>query len=179
MSLPGICTAVFILCFLAGALAANLRFTDETMWIGFLSENEWMRFADSSGNIREFLLFAVRNRLIPWALLVLLGCFPWGRIYGAAWSGWIGASGGILFAAMILRHGAKGILFMGALCLPQAVLYVCAVLLQLYLIRFFVRERNRRGIGMYIVCSLLFSAVFAAGVFAEYYINPLVLEWIG
>ena len=188
ITLPGISACVFFGCFLIGVFAANLCLSDEALWIGFVNENNLLQFTRGQQEVSAFFAFALRYRLIPWILLMVLGYFSWGGAVCTAWIGWIGVSGGFLFASMIQRHGAKGILLMGGMGLPQYVLYAAAYIIFIHLVWAFHREKKMRRaelllsgnkkkyVWIYFLFVILVSGVFILGIMTEYYVNPIILE---
>lgn len=179
ITLPRICACIFFGCFFFGVLTANLGFSDEALWIGFVNENNIRQFSPEQQEIGDFLEFALRSRLIPWIILMVCGIFSWGSAVCGAWTGWLGISGGFLLAALIQRHGIRGILIMGGMGFPQYIIYAAAYIILLKLIWIFRKEKkkshSKRNLGIYILFSVIISAVFCLGILAEYYINPMIL----
>lgn len=188
--MPGICVCVFFGCFLCGVLSANLRLSDEALWIGFVNENHLLQYTRTAGSVREFLFFAFRYRLIPWIVLILSGAFAWGRVLCGAWFGWMGFSGGFVFAALLSRHGAKGILLMGGLGFPHIFIYLFTYAILAKLIWIFSRDKKvrkaesfysaylKKYIIMYYLLASLLTGIFLLGAMGEYYIQPYLLEWM-
>lgn len=187
ITLPRICACIFFGCFFLGVLAANLRFSDEALWIGFINENNIRQFLAERQEIRDFLEFALHSRLIPWIILTVCGIFFWGSAVCSMWFGWLGFSGGFLFAALIQRHGLKGILIMGGMGFPQYLIYAAAYIILLKLIWLYRKEKKsntdilnpkseKKNLGIYVLFSILITAIFSLGIMAEYYINPLILK---
>lgn len=186
--MPGICVCVFFGCFLCGVLSANLRLSDEALWIGFVNENHLLQYTRTAGSVREFLFFAFRYRLIPWIVLILSGVFVWGRVFCGAWFGWMGFSDGFVFAALLSRHGAKGILLMGGLGFPHIPIYLFAYAVLAKLIWIISRERKirktdvfyvahqKKYIAIYYLLTALLTGIFLLGVMTEYYVQPWLLE---
>lgn len=187
ITLPRICACIFFGFFLFGALMANLGFADQSLWIGFIHENSLRQFERGQQGVWEFLDFALRHRLIPWALLVALGLLSWGQPFFPAWFGWLGCSGGFLSASLIRRHGIKGILLMGGMGTPQYLIYAAAYIVLTQLAWAFQKQMKIRGAGfgksksrakyraIYLLFSALASGIFILGIFAEYYVNPFIL----
>ncbi len=187
ITLPRICACIFFGCFFLGVLLANLGFSDEALWVGFINENNIRQFSMEQQDIRDFLEFALGSRLIPWIIVTVCGIFFWGSAVCGLWLGWLGVSGGFLLAALIQRHGLKGILIMGGMGFPQYLIYAAAYIILLKLIWIYRKEKkkstdilnsksSKKNIGIYVLFSILITAVFSFGILAEYYINPFVLK---
>lgn len=176
---PKICACIFFGCLFMGVLAANLGLSDEALWVGFVNENNIRQFSAEQRDLGEFIEFALRSRLIPWIIIVVCGIFFWGSAVCGLWFGWIGFSGGFLLAALIQRHGIRGILLMGGMGFPQYIIYAAAYIILLKLISIFQREKkkanSKKNVGIYILFSVFISVVFCLGILTEYYINPLIL----
>lgn len=179
ITLPRICACIFFGCFFMGVLAANLGLSDEALWVGFVNENNIRQFFAGQQDLRDFIEFALHSRLIPWVIIVVSGIFFWGRALCGLWFGWLGFSGGFLLAALIQRHGIRGILIMGGMGFPQYIIYAVAYIVLLKLIRIFQKEKketnSKKNLGIYILFSVIISAIFCLGILTEYYINPLIL----
>lgn len=182
ITLPRICACIFFGCFFFGVLAANLGLTDEALWIGFVNENNIRQFSMEHREIGDFLEFALRSRLIPWLVIVICGIFFWGSTVCSLWLGWLGFSGGFLLAALIQRHGLKGILIMGGMCLPHYLIYGAAYIILLKLIWIFHREKKQahapKNLGIYVLLSAVITAIFILGMLTEFYVNTFILKMI-
>lgn len=188
ITLPKLCACIFCGCFFFGVLMANLRFSDEALWIGFINENHIRQFSAVRQEISYFLKFALRSRLIPWIVTTVGGAFFWGSAVCGLWFGWLGVSGGFLLAALIQRHGLKGILIMCGMGFPQYLIYAASYIILLKLIRIYRKEKkkgstdilnsqsSKKSFGIYVLFSILITAIFILGILAEYYVNPFILK---
>lgn len=183
-----ICMLLFLGCFFLGVFLAIFSFRDEALWIGFFSENLIRQFQETGQNAEEWIkLFCWRG--IPWLVIVVTQRFVFGWVLCAGWCGWLGASGGFVFCALLGRYGFSGIFQMGALGFPQMIFYAAAYLVLLALVDVTQKEKKARRNAKVlqrsyekkrmILIGLFFfidTAVYAVGVWMEYAISPWILQ---
>ena len=102
---------LFLGCFFLGVFLANFSLHDEALWIGFLHENQMRQFT-GVGDVEQakaLLKTILLQRGLPWVILMIALCFRFGRAICGGWFGWLGLSGGFVFAALLGRYGFSGI----------------------------------------------------------------------
>lgn len=186
---PGLIYKVlFFGCFFVMILLANRGWESEASWIGYLSENSFLQQFSGTG-AGENTLSVLKQRIPYWLIFVIFSQTVPGLIYGGFFAAWQGVSIGFVFSAMIARYGLRGILVFGGMCFPQILIYFVSYFL-LYRMMLLYRkrkverkmERNEpmspKQKGIYIVCCIILTAVFTAGMLTESYVNPFFLEKI-
>ncbi len=121
-------------------------------------------------------------------LLLLLAFTAFGIIGGILMIGWQGFSVGFMLASAIAKYGMKGILLVLGGLFPQYLFYLPVYLLYCYLTVYLRQRMYMEGRGPILdrgyICAagLLAGAglliLFAAGIFLESYINPVILKQI-
>lgn len=116
------CMLLFLGCFFLGVFLANFSLHDEALWIGFLHENQVRQFAGAEDveHAEALLKTILLQRGLPWMILLIALCFRFGCAVCAIWFGWLGLSGGFVFAALLGRYGFSGIGQMGILGFPTS-----------------------------------------------------------
>lgn len=184
------CMALFLGCFFLGVFMANFSLHDEALWIGFLHENQVRQFV-GAGNVepaKVLLKNILLQRGLPWGILMIALCFRYGRVVCAIWFGWLGLSGGFVFAALLGRYGFSGIWQMGILGFPQVAAYVVAYIFLLFLMeagkRVRQEQKNARLLknkpdhkiqALLVILFLLDTGIYGAGIWLEYWVNPWIL----
>lgn len=182
--------ALFLGCFFLGVFMANFSLHDEALWIGFLHENQVRQFA-GAGDVepaKVLLKNILLQRGLPWVILMIALCFRYGRVVCVIWFGWLGLSGGFVFAALLGRYGFSGIWQMGILGFPQVVAYVVAYIFLLFLMeagkRVRQEQKNARLLknkpdhkiqALLVILFLLDTGIYGAGIWLEYWVNPWIL----
>ncbi|MCD7982084.1 MAG: hypothetical protein LUF32_07225 [Clostridiales bacterium] len=150
--------------FFAGVLLANLRWTDESFWLGYQVENALRQLSGTEPSGSGFPAFLLKYRLPVWTALCICSCFHRGEPVLLAFSGWMGLSFGLLSASLAGQFSLFGILLFCTLLFPQFTAYFAAYL-------FLVRNRRKRSAARTIK-YLILSGFFLAGVLGEYFLNP-------
>lgn len=169
-------------------LLANGGWKSEASWIGYLSESSFLQQFSGTG-AGENTMSILKQRIPYWFVFVVFSQTVPGLIYAGFFAAWQGLSIGFVFSAMIARYGMRGILVFGGMCFPQILVYFVSYFL-LYRIMLLYRKRKKerrmeidqpmspKQKGIYIVFCIILTAVFAAGILAESYVNPYFLEKI-
>lgn len=184
------CMLLFLGCFFFGVFLANFSLHDEALWIGFLHENQVRQFAGAEDveHAEALLKTILLQRGLPWMILLIALCFRFGCAVCAIWFGWLGLSGGFVFAALLGRYGFSGIGQMGILGFPQVAAYAAAYIFLLVLMEAGKRVRQERrnahllqnkpdlkAQALLMVLFLLDTGIYGAGIWLEYWVNPWIL----
>ena len=165
---------LFLGCFFLGVFLANFSLHDEALWIGFLHENQVRQFAGAEDveHAEALLKTILLQRGLPWMILLIALCFRFGCAVCAIWFGWLGLSGGFVFAALLGRYGFSGIGQMGILGFPQVAAYAAAYIFLLVLMK---NKPDLKAQALLIVLFLLDTGIYGAGIWLEYWVNPWIL----
>lgn len=131
-----------------------------------------------------YLCYLIRRRLGVMLLYPLPGLTALGGYLVLAGLLWTGFLGGVLSAMAVLQLGVRGLLFLSAAVLPQALIYVPASLFYLTAV-YRMSEKSRLAGGperkkyreYFLACGAGMALVLC-GVFLECYVNPMVLRWV-
>ena len=185
-----ICMLLFLVFFFLGVFLAIFSLRDKALWIGFLNENQIRQFqgAKDVEQAEALLKTILLQRELPWIILLIALCFRFGRAVCATWFGWLGLSGGFVFAALLGRYGFSGIWQMGILGFPQVAVYAVAYIFLLVLLEAGNRVRQERrnahllqnkpdhkAQALLIVLFFLDTGIYGAGIWLEYWVNPWIL----
>lgn len=174
--------------FVAGIFMANIMGREAVSNAGILNDYfvEKFQYTEING---ENLFFYILGERVPLLLLLLLLAFTaFGIIGGILMIGWQGFSVGFMLASAIAKYGMKGILLVLGGLFPQYLFYLPVYLLYCYLTVYLRQRMYMEGRGPILdrgyICAagLLAGAglliLFAAGIFLESYINPVILKQI-
>ena len=174
--------------FVAGIFMANIMGREAVSNAGILNDYfvEKFQYTEING---ENLFFYIFGERVPLLLLLLLLAFTaFGIIGGILMIGWQGFSIGFMLSSAIAKYGMKGILLVLGGLFPQYLFYLPVYLLYCYLTVYLRQRMYMEGRGPILdrgyICAagLLAGAglliLFAAGIFLESYINPVILKQI-
>lgn len=185
-----ICMVIFLGCFFFGVFMANLWLRDENLWMGFVFETQVKNLANSGQNWQEIMWQVLPVRMIPWVLLLVIWNFSWGKLFFDFWVGWLGLSGGFVFASCLCRYGFSGIFYMLLSGFPQILLYLVAYVLLVLLwdarrnMHWNRRNQIPGGVGtgshretvIFLLLVLLDSGIYVLGIWLECSVNPWILK---
>ena len=185
-----ICMVIFLGCFFLGVFVANLWLRDENLWMGFVFETQVKNLANSGQNWQEIMWQVLPVRMIPWVLLLVIWNFSWGKLFFDFWVGWLGLSGGFVFASCLCRYGFSGIFYMLLSGFPQILLYLVAYVLLVLLwdarrnMHWNRRNQIPGGVGtgshretvIFLLLVLLDSGIYVLGIWLECSVNPWILK---
>ena len=188
-----ICIVIFLGCFFFGVFVANLWLRDENLWMGFVFETQIQNLANSGQNWQEIMWQILPVRMIPWVLLLVIWNFSWGNLFLNLWVGWLGLSGGFVFASYLCRYGFFGIFYMLVSGFPQILLYLAAYVLLVLLwdarrnMHWNKRNQIPGSVGMgshretvlFLLLVLLDSGIYVLGIWLECSVNPWILKVLG
>ncbi|MCI9174122.1 MAG: hypothetical protein HFH49_04120 [Lachnospiraceae bacterium] len=176
-----------LISFVAGIFAANLMGREAVSNAGVLNDYfiEKFRYAQVDG---QNLFFYIAGERLPLLILLFVLFFTsFGVFGGILVLGWQGFSVGFMLSTGIAKYGIKGIVLVLGGLFPQyffyLAVYVCycyaAVLLRQRLSKEGRGVRERKlAYGMGGISFAVLLLVFAAGIFLESYVNPMVLKYI-
>lgn len=156
--------------FLAGILYANIVSKQYVSVTGIFNEYFLNQYAQTEVVAEEYIWYIIQVRLLPFAVLAILGCTRFKKPAVLLCLLWTGFSTGMLAVASVMHLGLKGILLCVAGMLPHFIFYILAYTVLLW---YFYNYPNTR----WNPSKTLFVAVtFAIGIILESYINPVVLK---
>ena len=117
----------FMAGFIGGILFANLTVRDYVTTSGIYNPYFLKQYAQSDIQAGEYILYLCGIRLIPLALIALLGQTRVRRILSIVVFAWAGFSAGTIVCAGILNMGIQGIVFWVIAMVPQFLFYDRAV----------------------------------------------------
>lgn len=172
--------------FVAGIFAANLMGREAVSNAGVLNDYFIEKFQYAQVNGENLLFYIMRERLPLLLLLFLLLFTSFGVLGGVFALGWQGFSVGFMLSTGIAKYGVKGmVLVLGGL-FPQYLFYFPVYLLYCSLAVSLRQQLRGEGngaspdrkvlYGMGLLALAILLAMFAAGIFLESYINPVVLK---
>ena len=160
----------FMAGFIGGILFANLTVRDYVTTSGIYNPYFLKQYAQSDIQAGEYILYLCGIRLIPLALIALLGQTRVRRILSIVVFACAGFSAGTIVCAGILNMGIQGIVFWVIAMVPQFLFYAFAYLIVLWY--FFTVPQSRWNLG-----KTLFVLLFmAAGLITEAYVNPILMQ---
>lgn len=161
----------------AGVVLSNLCFQDYIQTAGTVGSAFMKRYPTVSINQIELLWYLLRVRLGIVIVLLFIGSRAWGAVAALCYCVWIGFSGGTVMAMAVITGGIRELLYVLAMQLPQALVYLPAWCLLYWMI---IRRNDRAsGAGMpiarYRIFAVIVTGLFLAGVLLETYVNPMLI----
>lgn len=118
----------------------------------------------------KYLWYVAKERILLLALLCVLSCLPWKKLFVSASLLICGFLTGVLTVSAVLQLGIKGILLCFIGILPQGIFYGMAYgMLFTYWFHFPERKWNR-------VKTIFVILMFMAGIMVETYVNPFLIK---
>lgn len=112
--------------FVAGILLMNIGKDVMLDGTGFLDEYSLCQMKYMTVESSVFFFYVLKKRLGQAGCLMLLSTTYLGLVTVYAYTGWLGASLGMLLGASVLRYGVKGILLVVTSVFPHYLIYVPA-----------------------------------------------------
>lgn len=160
----------YMLGFLTGILYANLAANEYMGNVGIFSEYFLKQYTTAEIVVEEYLLYLMKIRLIPFAVLFALSYTKFRKISVMGCLLWTGFSCGILACVSILNMGIKGILLCITGMMPQFLLYIPAYIILLwYSFTYPIVKWN-------IQKSIFTGLSLLVGIILEAYVNPILME---
>lgn len=175
---------LFLAGFLIGMLIPNLSYRFLWKQQAFSAVYLLSTFGKQAVSTGEYLGQIIQMRSGPLFLLLLCGFTVFGVPSAVGAMLMTGMGLGMVFAMSVLEFGLAGGAIALGLLFPQYILYLPALfgVLELVYKESLGIWRNHgvfpRKVGDYLIRSMLFTAIYGAGIFLEWYINPWVLRQI-
>lgn len=162
----------------AGVLLSNLYFQDYIQTAGTVGSAFMKRYPTVSINSIELLWYLLRIRLGIVIILLLIGSRAWGAVTTLCYCIWIGFSGGTVMAMAVITGGIRELLYVLAMQLPQAFVYLPAWCMLYWMV---IRRNDRASgggmpIARYRIFAVIVMGLFLAGVLLETYVNPILVS---
>ena len=172
--------------FVAGIFAANLMGREAVSNAGVLNDYFIEKFQYAQVNGENLFFYIIRERLPLLLLLCLLLFTSFGVPGGVLALGWQGFSVGFMLSTGIAKYGVKGILLVLGGLFPQYLFYLPVYIGYCYIAVFLRQGLRGEGdraapdrrllYGMGLLAFALLFVMFAAGIFLESYVNPVILK---
>ena len=162
--------AFFVPGFLLGIIFVNLIVKKYMTETGIFSDLFLSQFTSVQIDIRSYLPYLLRLRIVP---LILLAAASLTRLRKAAamlFLVWTGFTAGVAVSSAVAGLGLKGCLLCAAALIPQFLFYIPAyvILLRYCLGAPQVRWNRQKSIGV--------ALMTAAGIILEIYVNPSLVR---
>ncbi|NLL80195.1 MAG: hypothetical protein GX234_10525 [Clostridiales bacterium] len=181
----------FLTGFVVGVLLWNFGGAALTEKSGLLDEYTLGRIRSMELNYHAFFWYVLQKRIgMLWLLAMVSSTFA-GIYLLYAYTVWLGAAGGILLSASVIRYGFRGILLVIAGCLPQYLFYLPAIVGMLcigysFCVKLYYPSRdtgyscyngsNRKSLLVrYFLLFLSVHLVVIIGTVMESYVNPILV----
>ena len=120
----------------------------------------------------KYLWYVIKERVLLFGVLLMLGCVRWKRALATISLGVIGFILGMLMVSAVLQLGIQGILFCLVGLFPHGLLY--GVGFSVLLIYWFQFPR----VTWTVAKTFFFVSLIAIGILLEVYLNPIFVRWI-
>ena len=137
---------------------------------GIFSDYFLDQFVQIEINVREYILYLLRLRVLPLLALSVLSFTKVRRVSAVLFLFWTGLSGGILISSAAAEMGIRGSLLCITALFPQFLLYIPAYLILLWYCYEAPRNRWNRQKTVFIVLAV------SAGIILEAYVNPILVK---
>lgn len=165
----GMITLLYLAGFLTGILYANLV-SKQYMSTGIFSSYFLEQYKAVEFIEEEYFFYILKNRMVGFLILILLGSTKIRKIAVMASVLWIGISSGILIVSSIIQLGAKGIL----LCLigmtPHFIFYFLSYIVIIWY--FFTYPASRWNTSK----TIFTLVMIASGMVTEVFVNPILMK---
>ncbi len=179
-------TFLIFLVFLCGVICANILGIVSGRELGAMSEYFMHRYLYANIQGSELFPFLFYKRAPEMLLLVFVSIGIYGTLIVDGYICYLSFSVGFLAVIAIMNYGIKGILIMFGFFFPQWLLYAPALYLWRYELRYYkgmgqkaepLGSSGKRHMKLAVVWMLA-SIFILAGLFAESYVNPFLLQKI-
>lgn len=165
-----VASAIFMLGFLVGIIYVNVFARNYVVSMGVFSDYFLNQYSVKTIETKEYMFYIMKLRLFPFLLLAIGSSTKYKRMSAAIFVLWTGFSGGVIFAASVLKLGFKGV----GLCiigmLPHFICYIASYTVILLYLFAYPNLRWNSTKSMSVIIFILL------GIISECYINPVILE---
>lgn len=162
--------AFFMPGFLLGVIYVNFIAKRYMAEPGIFSDYFLDQFLSTKIDVREYVWYLIRSRLVPVSFLSALSFTRAGKVSAFLFLFWTGISGGILVSSAILNLGIKGSLLCIVCLIPQFFLYIPACIVILWhCVDTPVNQWNYQKTIFVILCMF-------TGIILELYVNPVIVR---
>ena len=158
--------------FFAGIIYENLIAKESALLSKVFLRSNLERYLQTNVIGEKYLWYVVKARTLILAIVCILGCFRWKKIFVVLCLGICGFFAGMMSVTAVMQLGIKGVLLCIAGILPQGIFYAMSYsMLFVYWFRYPASRWNR--------AKLLFVIImFLAGIILETYANPVLVKLI-
>lgn len=158
--------------FFVGILYENIISKSQGISLELFQSYFLKQFAQIEIVAEEYLWYVAKARVIPFLLLLLLGCLRWKKTIVSIYLSWAGFLFGVVIVSSVIQLGIRGILFCLAGLLPHMIFYVLAYGMYLvHLYRYPSFQWNSTKTIFVILMMVL-------GIVLETYLSPIIIKTI-
>lgn len=163
--------AFFMPGFLFGIIYVNLIAKQYTAQPGIFSDYFLKQYAAADVVAREYILYLVRIRILPFLLILGLSFTKLRKLSAFLFLLWTGFSSGMLLSMAVLGMGIKGSILCVVGILPHFLLYIPAYVVVLwYCWGYPVNQWNQQK-TVFVVLTMVM------GIVLEAYVSPIWMKW--
>ena len=158
--------------FFCGIIYENLVTRESALLSEVFLRTNLERYLQINIISEKYLWYVIKARTLILAIVCVLGCFRWKKLFIAICLTICGFFAGMMSVTAVMQLGIKGILLCIAGILPQGIFYVMGYgVLLAYWFRYPDSRWNR--------AKMLFVIImFLAGIILETYANPVLVKLI-
>lgn len=158
--------------FLIGIIYENMVAKSSVILAELFLRSNLERYLQTNIVSEKYLWYVVKARIILLAIISILSCFKWKKLFVILSLTVCGFFTGVMSVAAVMQLGIKGILLCIAGILPQGIFYVMAYsMLFAYWFRYPESRWNRTKMLFVII-------MFLAGIVLETYVNPVLVKLV-
>lgn len=161
---------LFMLGFLAGILYANIVSKQYVTVTGIFNEYFLNQYVQTEVVVEEYIWYIMQVRLLPFAIICILGCTRLKKPAVLLCLLWTGFSTGMLAVASVMHLGMKGIMLCVVGIMPHFIFYILSYTVLLWYFYNYPNTRWNSGKTMFVVLT------FAIGIILESYMNPILMK---
>lgn len=158
--------------FFMGILYENIVSKNQGVSIKLFQTYFLKQFTQVEIVAEEYLWYVAKARVIPFLVLLFLGCLKWKKMMVSICVSWTGFLFGIIIVSSVIQLGMKGILFFLAGMLPHMFFYVLGY--GMYLLHLYRYPSHTWSNTKTIFIVLM---IFL-GIVLETYLSPLIIKSI-
>lgn len=160
----------YMLGFLIGIFYANMLSRQYVMTGGIFNDSFLNGYMQVEVLPEDYIWYILRMRLIPLAVIAVLGMTKLRKVTVLGSLLWGGFSHGILTVASVIKMGIKGLVFCLLGMTPQIIFYVAGDLVLLWQLYSYPKIK-------WSVWKVIFILLtFAMGIIMEVYVNPILMK---
>lgn len=160
----------FMVGFVAGVFYANIAIKNYLAASGILSDYFLNQYINTEIVVEDYIMYILRVRLVPLAILGVLGCTKFRKIAVIGTLVWTGFSSGLILVEAVIKLGVKGIVLCLVAVVPHFIFYILAYIVILWHLYSYPARKWDMSKTVFVVLTIIIGMVM------EGYVNPILMK---